>query len=149
MNNFKVLLLIARSVVLNHVFSFQLRANHALKPTNRYGLRSLQALDDLHSVGDIGTHIAASMPMLQSKLQSILDSPPSSSFLISAEEAASVYSKVDKTGFIGFIADGIEKIIDFGHETLKQTGLKSTYGFSIIAFTIFGKHEYLNRLRVN
>ena len=48
------------------------------------------------------------------------------------------YSTVDKTGFIGNIANYIEQAIDLGHTTLQGTGLKNTYGFSIILFTLLG-----------
>lgn len=54
-------------------------------------------------------------------------------------EAVSPYTKVDKTGFIGFWADIIEKGIDLGHTTLQATGLKATYGISIILFTLLIK----------
>ena len=67
---------------------------------------------------------------------SILDIQQQS--LLVAEEAVSAYSKVDKTGFIGFIAEYIEIAIDFAHNLLKQAGLEFTYGYSIILFTIFG-----------
>ena len=49
------------------------------------------------------------------------------------------YSVVDKTGFIGFIADNVENAIDFGHDLIKNIGVKNSYGFSIILFTFFGK----------
>ena len=50
----------------------------------------------------------------------------------------SIYSKVDKTGFIGGIASGIEQVIVFFHELLNKVGIKNSYGFSIIFFTILG-----------
>jgi len=46
------------------------------------------------------------------------------------------YSKVDKTGFIGFFANYIEIAIDFGHNVLPG---KNTYGLSIILFTLLSK----------
>lgn len=55
-------------------------------------------------------------------------------------ENASPYSKVDKTGFIGFFATGIEIAIDFGHDMINKLGVKNSYGFSIILFTILGKY---------
>lgn len=55
-----------------------------------------------------------------------------------AQGAVSVYSKVDKTGFIGFIADYIERTIDFGHSVFQGFGLNNAYGYSIILFTVFG-----------
>lgn len=134
------MILIAAFAQVATILCFQFGTTRAFRPTQRnYRLRSLQAVDSIHAIGDIGSQIAASMPIFHSKIDSFLGSTPSSSFLLSAEEAVSVYSKVDKTGFIGFIADGIEKVIDFGHETLQRTGLQATYGYSIIAFTIFVK----------
>jgi hypothetical protein len=50
----------------------------------------------------------------------------------------SLYSKVDKTGFIGGIASVIETVITFFHETLQKVGLKNSYGVSIIFFTMLG-----------
>ena len=54
------------------------------------------------------------------------------SFLI-AEEATSLYSKVDKTGFVGFFATYIEEAIDIGRSVV------NSYGLSIILFTILGE----------
>lgn len=55
-----------------------------------------------------------------------------------ASPELSRYSTVDKTGFIGFFANYIEQAIDLGHTTLQGAGLKNTYGFSIILFTLLG-----------
>jgi len=52
----------------------------------------------------------------------------------------SPYSKVDKTGFIGFFATGIEIAIDFGHDIINKIGVQNSYGFSIILFTILGTY---------
>lgn len=63
-----------------------------------------------------------------------------SSFLTAADEAAaSPYSKVDKTGVIGFLADYIEQAIDLSKNALNGMGVKNAYGFSIILFTILIK----------
>ncbi len=67
-----------------------------------------------------------------------LSSTLSSSWLL-AEEAVSAYSKVDKTGFIGFFAEYIENAVDFGSNLFKGMGLKEGYGFSIILFTLFSE----------
>lgn len=56
----------------------------------------------------------------------------------SAVENVSPYSKVDKTGFIGFFANFIEIAIDFGHNALNSIGVANSYGYSIIMFTILG-----------
>jgi len=52
---------------------------------------------------------------------------------------ASPYSKVDRTGFIGGIADVIEQAIDVGHKALLGLGMENTYGFSILIFTVLIK----------
>mmetsp|Transcript_148183 Transcript_148183/g.269258 ORF Transcript_148183/g.269258 Transcript_148183/m.269258 type:complete len:510 (-) Transcript_148183:11-1540(-) len=52
-----------------------------------------------------------------------------------AEEAGS-FSKVDKSGPIGFIASLIEAGIDTAHTGLENAGIGSTYGISIILFTL-------------
>jgi hypothetical protein len=51
-----------------------------------------------------------------------------------ADEAVALYSKVEKTGFIGFFATYIEEAIDFGQKVV------GSYGVAIILFTVFGKH---------
>jgi len=51
----------------------------------------------------------------------------------------SLYSKVDKTGFIGGCASYIEQAIDLSHSLLQKLGIQNTYGFSIILFTILIK----------
>lgn len=51
----------------------------------------------------------------------------------------SIYSKVDKTGFIGACADYIEQAIDLSHTLIQKLGVKDTYGYSIILFTILSK----------
>jgi len=58
--------------------------------------------------------------------------------------AAGLYTKVDKTGAIGFLATYIELAIDFGHTTLQALGLKYTYGASIILFTLLGTSPTLS-----
>ena len=55
------------------------------------------------------------------------------------ESPVSVYSKVDKTGFIGGCADVLEKAIDLSHDLMQKLGVKDTYGYSIILLTIFSK----------
>ena len=71
---------------------------------------------------------------------------PVGTFITAAEEAAeavSPYTKVDKTGFIGFFASIIEQGIDFGHVLIQQAGVKNTYGFSIILFTLLSKCMFM------
>jgi hypothetical protein len=55
------------------------------------------------------------------------------------ESPVSIYSKVDKTGFIGGCADVLEKAIDLSHDLMQKLGVKDTYGYSIILLTIFSK----------
>jgi hypothetical protein len=55
------------------------------------------------------------------------------------DAAVSIYSKVDKTGFIGACADILERAIDLSHDLMQKLGVKDTYGFSIILLTIFSK----------
>jgi hypothetical protein len=55
----------------------------------------------------------------------------------------SIYSKVDKTGFIGGCANYIEQAIDLSHVLLQKLGIQNSYGFSIILFTILSKSSYL------
>jgi hypothetical protein len=72
------------------------------------------------------------------------------SFMVAAEatqEAVSPYSKVDKTGFIGFIATYVEEAIDLGHSLFTSLGIKNSYGYAIIVFTCFGKcHQPLTMM---
>lgn len=56
-----------------------------------------------------------------------------------ADAAVSAYSKVDKTGFIGFIATYIEIGIDAGRSLFQTFGIQNAYGPSILLFTIIGK----------
>lgn len=51
----------------------------------------------------------------------------------------SPYGKVDKTGFIGGVADVMERAIDLSHDLMQKLGVKDTYGYSIILLTIFSK----------
>lgn len=60
-----------------------------------------------------------------------------SSWLLS-DEAVSVYTKIDKTGFIGSIATYIEIAIDLFQRFFNAAGIKNGYGPAIILFTIIG-----------
>lgn len=60
-----------------------------------------------------------------------------------ADAAVSAYSKVDKTGFIGFIATYIEIGIDAGRSLFQTFGIQNAYGPSILLFTIIGKNNLL------
>jgi YidC/Oxa1 family membrane protein insertase len=56
--------------------------------------------------------------------------------MLTSEEAASIYTKIDKTGFIGFIATYIEEIIDIFRGVFMAAGIKNAYGPAIMLFTI-------------
>jgi hypothetical protein len=59
-----------------------------------------------------------------------------------ASSEVSRFSQVDKTGVIGFFADGIEKAIDLVHTLLQGAGLQYTYGIAIIILTCLSKSYY-------
>ena len=88
--------------------------------------RELKAVGDL---GDVHHHVES--------MQHVSDALPHvwSSFLTAADAIASPYSKVDKTGVIGGIANVIEAGIDLAHEGLAKAGVPGTYGISICLFT--------------
>lgn len=80
-----------------------------------------------------------SLPHLQHGFLISDDSLAATPDSLAPAAAVSPYSKVDKTGFIGGIATYVEYAIDGGHNLLKGLGLKYTYGYAIILFTVFGK----------
>lgn len=71
----------------------------------------------------------------------LADSTDASTAEASTQAAASIspYSKVDRTGFIGSIAEQIENAITFGHKVLEGLGIKNTYGYAIVIFTLLVK----------
>jgi hypothetical protein len=75
------------------------------------------------------------MTSLPNQLEHFKDLPS----LLLSEEAASIYTRVDKTGFIGFIATYIEVCIDLFRGVFKAAGIQNAYGPAIILFTIIGK----------
>lgn len=122
-----VLLAFAFSALISETFALAPRSNFKFaksRSTKRF-LSPTDAMDSFHQV------------------ESYLNSISSHSILTSADEVAaeavSVYSKVDKTGFIGFFANIIEQGIDLGHTALQAVGVKYSYGFSIIFFTFIVK----------
>ncbi len=64
---------------------------------------------------------------------------------LTADEAVSIYSKIDKTGFIGFIATYIEVAIDFFRSVFAAAGIKNAYGPAIILFTLIGKRSLASK----
>mmetsp|Transcript_8338 Transcript_8338/g.18672 ORF Transcript_8338/g.18672 Transcript_8338/m.18672 type:complete len:343 (-) Transcript_8338:173-1201(-) len=101
-----------------------LSAFSTMRPT-RFTRRSLNLVPELHDVivqsahhlGDLSHHIQQSSLVVADAAAPAVDA------------GASLYSKVDKTGFIGGIAEQIENAIDFGR------GVVKSYGLSIILFT--------------
>jgi YidC/Oxa1 family membrane protein insertase len=93
----------------------------------RGGLHKLSAVVELHDL-----HHAV-VP----GLQHLHDTFPKAwnSYLTVAEPLASQYSKVDKTGVIGNIANVIEGGIDLAHDGLAKAGIPGAYGISICLFT--------------
>ena len=81
------------------------------------------------------------LPHLPSAQLSDVHNHVTSSFFVSDEslQQVSAYSKVDKTGFIGFFANIIEQAIDLIHVGLNKVGVENSYGISIILFTFFIK----------
>jgi hypothetical protein len=73
----------------------------------------------------------------------LADADATAAIPITPAGEVSIYSKVDKTGVIGTIASYIEMAIDLSHELIQKLGVKDTYGYSIILFTILSKSLYL------
>ncbi len=93
---------------------------------------SVHLLPEIH---DMLTHSGKLLETLKDvQLHSFMPSA-----ILMADEAASIYTKVDKTGVIGFLAGNIEICIDFGRTLLQQIGVQNAYGLSIVLFTILGK----------
>lgn len=97
----------------------------------------------VYTMGSMDTLVSSTQSMLHSLQHGVSNSLLLSDENINAASAASLYSKVDKTGFIGFFANYIEIAIDFGHRSLQATGLKDTYGASIILFTLMSTYQSL------
>jgi hypothetical protein len=98
-----------------------------MRPTQRFtaGRSSLNLIPEMH---DVITQSAHHLGELSNHIQQ-------SSLVVAdaAAEGTNLYSKVDKTGFIGAIAEQIENAIDFGK------GAVNSYGLSIILFTCLSK----------
>jgi hypothetical protein len=90
------------------------------------------ALDHMHMQSTVDS-------MLQHSSMFLSDDAVASNVAEKASTDVSVYSKVDKTGFIGFLADYVERIIDFSHGLIKGLGVENSYGYAIILFTLLGK----------
>lgn len=90
----------------------------------RFGSRSL------HAVGEIHDHLQSLQHFTNHDLSHVMNS-----FMTAADAAVSPYSKVDKSGFIGGIANVIEGGIDLAHNTLSSAGISGAYGISICLFT--------------
>lgn len=118
-------------------------------------LHAVSAMDTLfHSAHAPTEHLAWHSDAIHSNGLFLSDetSAAASPALNPSPSDVSVYSKVDKTGFIGFFANGIEICIDFVHTLLNGIGVQYSYGISIIMFTIFGNtksHLLMNKLDLN
>ena len=121
-------------------------------PTNNVGRSRNIAVADISNIVHDHETISSSLTALQHMFQLPIHEHTSvlqNSFNIAIDDATlvppepvgevSIYSKVDKTGFIGFFADYIEQAIDAGHRLIQALGVKSTYGYSIVLFTVFSK----------
>lgn len=105
----------------------------------------------LHDVGHLASYLgslhhgADVLPVVDAHfMQSSLNLADANVVADIPSAAVSAYSKVDKTGFIGFCADILERAIDLSHDLMQKLGVKDTYGFSIILLTIFSKSLQLN-----
>jgi hypothetical protein len=114
--------------------------------------RKVTALADfsvLHDTGILTSGIDAFHHVVHGAVNTDFHAIHSSFNLADADVAAvvpdvkagevSLYSKVDKTGFIGGCASYIEQAIDLSHNLLQKLGIQNTYGFSIILFTMLSK----------
>lgn len=112
------------------VVAFSLRSSSMIRKS-----RPLQ-LNAVADAAEVLQHSSAAVDALTSALQQ-------SSFSVAdaADQAVSIYSKVDKTGFIGFFATYIEVAIDFFRSKLQSAGVTNAYGYSIIIFTVLGTFQ--------
>jgi hypothetical protein len=112
-------LIIVLSLFISGCESFQSLRAHSTRLAKRSSRVHL-----LPQLQQIATSIGPSVDSFAGSLQSNI---------ALADEAVSLYSKVDKTGFIGFFATYIEEAIDFGQRVV------GSYGVAIILFTVLGK----------
>ena len=129
---FKLAWLPSRTAMLVPTLSLLLLAQSGLSLLPSPALRAF-------SSRAAGTALRASPLDLLQSVEEAVQGHLSTQSLLLAEEAVkevSTYSKVDKTGIIGFVASGIENVIDLFHNLLNGFGIEYTYGFSIILFTI-------------
>lgn len=108
-------------------------------------LQSRKIASKLHF--DLGDHLSTFTSLdhdtIQSQFSHAISHMPS--WLLAddspaaAAAAVSPYSKIDKTGFIGFIATYIEIAIDFNRGLFTSLGVEHGYGLSIVLFTVFSK----------
>jgi YidC/Oxa1 family membrane protein insertase len=115
-------------IYFGSVISF---APNGLRRINLKNSLTLNAVGELH---DIGLQVGSLHEQVSNTW-----AMHGSSILTAAEEAVSQYSKVDKTGFIGGIANVIENGIDLAHNGLMKIGMQNTYGISICLFTLLIK----------
>lgn len=140
-------------VLICHSLAFKRVSRQSAGKMMRSGSHFSQKLSMVLPVDDIVTHshiISESINHAISSSSHLFDlHQQSHSMMLSDEGVAqgmaasdvSAYSKVDKTGFIGFLADNVEKVIDFSRGIFKSMGVENSYGYAIILFTLFGKTQ--------
>ena len=136
MSNQAIILFMVMVAAVAPSYSFTLSGAHRLQHR-----MTLTATADLHPIVNLFNQFqhADIVGSLQTSIL-IADEKTAAAVEKVADAAAqvSLYSKVDKTGFIGGIASTIETVITFFHETLQKAGLENSYGVSIILFTMLG-----------
>lgn len=136
----RVILFIILPVLLE---SFQFSSRLNARTTSVTQSRHMRMLLSPHDIIDSFSSLGHFDPQtigdhLPSFLLSADDASTSGTAASAVVEAASPYSKVDKTGVIGFIATYVEAAIDAGHVLMQKVGIQYSYGFSIMLFTLFG-----------
>ena len=147
MSNLLLFVVIASIATQSESFrKISIRQNHI---ANRR-VTELADFSILHDVGHLASYVeslhhgAGGLPIVDAHfIQSSLNLADANVVADVPSAAVSAYSKVDKTGFIGFCADILERAIDLSHDLMQKLGVKDTYGFSIILLTIFSKSMQL------
>lgn len=101
----------------------------SLRRTPLRGNQQLHLIPEIHqALSNRGLHFNVITNQVQQSLPLV-------------DYAVAMYSKVDKTGFIGFIATYMEEAIDLGRSVL------GSYGVPIILFTLIGELLYTLYIR--
>lgn len=137
----KSFVLVAISTLIVPLFSLQSGLKYSRINRSKLNLIDINSVSDLHeSLKHIDHNLIINNNIFNNINTLLLNSAEEITDL-AKETAANVspYSKVDKTGFIGFFANFIEIAIDFGRNTFNSVGITNSYGYSIIIFTILVK----------